>query len=268
MHFDEGSLKFSKEHEAVDGGSNVVAWPSFLPDSGGLVYQEGSSFDTGNHDTFVHGNVRMVDLGDGGAPITLDTLNGTKDGEFYLPYGADEEQNLNYEPTVLPVPVGGFYWVLFTSRRKPTATRLSPAAPKAANDAWSGPEQGGQRRGDQLAQEDLGRRDRSTTRADDPSHPRSICRGRRSGPATCARSGRRSRARRKGRASPAKSAAAASVAKPGEKGHQARARVRTAAPRTAARISKRRARRLPIAATRRFSLHQRSLRRGQCPHQE
>lgn len=34
----------------------------------------------------------------------------------YLPYGTAETL-LNYEPTVLPVAVGGYFWVVFTSRR-------------------------------------------------------------------------------------------------------------------------------------------------------
>ena len=37
--------------------------------------------------------------------------------ETYLPYGEAEEGHLNYEPTLLPVAVGGYYWVVFTSRR-------------------------------------------------------------------------------------------------------------------------------------------------------
>jgi hypothetical protein len=37
--------------------------------------------------------------------------------KLYLPYGETVEGRMNYEPSVLPVPVGGYYWVLFTSRR-------------------------------------------------------------------------------------------------------------------------------------------------------
>ena len=28
-----------------------------------------------------------------------------------------EEAHLNYEPTILPIAIGGYYWVVFTSRR-------------------------------------------------------------------------------------------------------------------------------------------------------
>jgi len=38
-------------------------------------------------------------------------------GKSYLPNGETLEGKMNYEPSVLPVAVGGYYWVLFTSRR-------------------------------------------------------------------------------------------------------------------------------------------------------
>ena len=45
-------------------------------------------------------------------------LNGRdKSGAFILPYGEAEEARMNYEATVLPVAVGGYYWVMFASRR-------------------------------------------------------------------------------------------------------------------------------------------------------
>ena len=46
----------------------------------------------------------------------LDKLNGLG----YLPKGPnahDDDASLNYEPTVNPVPSGGYAWVVFTSRR-------------------------------------------------------------------------------------------------------------------------------------------------------
>ena len=46
----------------------------------------------------------------------LDRLNGLG----YIPTGSnahDDDTTLNYEPTVNPVPSGGYAWVVFTSRR-------------------------------------------------------------------------------------------------------------------------------------------------------
>jgi hypothetical protein len=50
----------------------------------------------------------------------LDNLNGKSGGVSYLPTGGnahDDDTTLNYEPTVNPVPSGGYAWVVFTSRR-------------------------------------------------------------------------------------------------------------------------------------------------------
>jgi hypothetical protein len=50
----------------------------------------------------------------------LDALNGIgPDGSSYLPKRANhpDDTKLNYMPTVNPVPSGGYYWVVFTSRR-------------------------------------------------------------------------------------------------------------------------------------------------------
>jgi hypothetical protein len=67
---------------------------------------------------------------------TLNAVNGRlPTGALYLPYGEAIEGEMNYEPSVLPVAVGGYYWVLFTSRRaygntiSPTSTAPSGANP-------------------------------------------------------------------------------------------------------------------------------------------
>jgi len=138
MSFDQAKLEFTAARDVVDIDSKVVAWPSFLPDGAAIVYHEGDGFDTGGHGDERRANLRLVDLADGDSKKNLDRLNGTLDsGEFYLPYGEAEEKDLNYEPTVLPVPVGGFYWVLFTSRRTYGNT-LSPGGTNGGEDAWNG----------------------------------------------------------------------------------------------------------------------------------
>lgn len=62
--------------------------------------------------------------------VALDAANGVKGGAQYTPYGADD-QHVNFQPTVLPLAVGGYYWVLFTSRRHfgNTITPSGPAHP-------------------------------------------------------------------------------------------------------------------------------------------
>ena len=98
--------------EEVVTSSTIIGWPSFTPDGEALLYHEGDRFDT--EGSFAE--LRLVDLNTGEVS-QLETLNGWSSGTFYLPYGQSEEARLNYEPTVLPVAVGGYYWVVFTSRR-------------------------------------------------------------------------------------------------------------------------------------------------------
>ena len=110
--------------DAGDAGTYVppyLGWPYFLPDSKTVVY---NTVDVGDYATWNdygnepdhHGDLYAVDVA---AKIVtpLDALNGFASGKIYLPYGA-AEAHLNYEPTVLPVAVGGYYWVVFTSRRE------------------------------------------------------------------------------------------------------------------------------------------------------
>ncbi|UQA55560.1 dickkopf-related protein [Polyangium aurulentum] len=109
---------FSGLSELVDVPTGIVGWPSFTPDGKGVLYHAGDAFDTAGYGgTPAYGEVHMVDV----ATKTVNklaALNGYDEaGQLYLPYGNAEEGRLDYEPTVLPVPVGGYYWVFFTSRR-------------------------------------------------------------------------------------------------------------------------------------------------------
>ena len=129
---------FTNKIKLAANPDKVVGWPSFLPDSKGVLYGEGDKYDTAGaadgKSQLVHycGELAWVDLA---TKFTspLNALNGyDKAGKPYLPFSdvldPDEENgypttcntqdlHMNYEPTVLPVAVGGFYWVVFTSRR-------------------------------------------------------------------------------------------------------------------------------------------------------
>jgi len=133
---------FSNPRDLVNQATPAVAWPSFLPDATGIVYHEGDSFDS-----YVFMNnpipsgpqyaeIRLVETADRTVK-TLDALNGhLPGGALYLPYGAAIEGRMNYEPNAIPVAVGGYFWVLFTSRRAYGNT-VSPGstAPPGA-DPW------------------------------------------------------------------------------------------------------------------------------------
>jgi len=123
MDFD-GVSAFSNMQDAVMTANQAIAWPSFLPDGQGIVYHQGDSYDTQkfNQDANAqsgpqYADLRLVSLAD----MTVSEMNQANgydaDGNFYLPAGEAVEGRMNYEPSVLPVAVGGYYWVLFTSRR-------------------------------------------------------------------------------------------------------------------------------------------------------
>jgi hypothetical protein len=111
--------------------AQVLAWPSFTPDSKGLLFHSGDGYDTNLHRGGAsYAQVHMLDL-DGNVASNLDALNGVDaHGKVYLPYGEPGQEldaadkpltqgtaHMNYEPNVLPVAIGGYYWVVFTSRR-------------------------------------------------------------------------------------------------------------------------------------------------------
>jgi hypothetical protein len=105
------------------GAGQAVAWPTFLPDGAGILYHQGDSLDSdvfqGDYSPLgpQYAELRLVETADKSVK-TLNALNGRDaTGTSYLPYGDTAEGKMNYEPSVLPVPVGGYYWVLFTSRR-------------------------------------------------------------------------------------------------------------------------------------------------------
>src|SRR5262249_42534511 len=105
---------FSNFKDVAVDAAKTLAWPSFLPDSNPLAYQEGDSFVT---ETGSLGELRLVEIASGQIN-KLDALNGyAPDGSFYLPWGAAQDGQVQYEPTVLPRPIGGYYWVMFSSRR-------------------------------------------------------------------------------------------------------------------------------------------------------
>ena len=121
MAFSQPTSTFSGLVDVVTDPTNYLAWPAFLPDSKEIVY---NTVNYGDYATWNYygqepnhaGDLQMVDIAS--KTITsLDSANGISGGQVYLPYGASEA-HLNFEPTVLPVAVGGYYWVVFTSRRE------------------------------------------------------------------------------------------------------------------------------------------------------
>jgi hypothetical protein len=115
MDFAVGTKTFSNLVDFATDPSSFLAWPAFLPDAKWVVYHSDSRND------YATWGAAKADLSiahlDSKTVAKLDALNGYAGATTYLPYG-EAEAHLNYEPTMLPVAVGGYYWVVFTSRRK------------------------------------------------------------------------------------------------------------------------------------------------------
>jgi hypothetical protein len=135
MDFDPGAMVFSNLRKvytpaAAGTGAGTVVWQSFLPTSDAVVFElqtlsNGRSFGETRStcdgsgpcsNVGAQGELWWVDLATMKA-ARLDGLNGGG----YLPTLAATQHTadalLNFEPTVNPVPSGGYAWVVFTSRR-------------------------------------------------------------------------------------------------------------------------------------------------------
>ncbi len=124
--FDAASEKLSKNRMLVASGAVVdkpfISYPSGSPDGLWAVYQRGTvGSDTrgqcisgepacryDNRSDLYLANVKTP-----GVEIALAKANGTS-----YPFAAgDRDRSWNFEPTFAPLSAGGYYWVVFTSRR-------------------------------------------------------------------------------------------------------------------------------------------------------
>lgn len=138
MTFDKATNTFGpiKELHRPSNGYTAL-YPAFLPTNDAVVFEVETRYNTRDYggtrsDADVsppdakasrgaHGELWWVtNLSGTPSAARLDKLNGLG----YVPVGpagsgheAGEDPTLNYEPTVNPVPSGGYAWVVFTSRR-------------------------------------------------------------------------------------------------------------------------------------------------------
>jgi hypothetical protein len=114
MQFANATKTFTNRVEIATDPNSFLGWPSFTPDDEWVIYQSG---DRGDFATWqgAKGDIMIAHL-PSKTVAPLDLMNGTSNGTSYLPYG-DTEMHLNYEPHLLPVAAGGYYWVVLTSRR-------------------------------------------------------------------------------------------------------------------------------------------------------
>lgn len=112
MAFEKQGLVFSNLQDIAQDPNYILGWPAFTPDGKRVVYQAGTKENFETNDG-AKGDLFLV------SPVTkkpqrLDRLDGYAGNGSYLP--ANDPQ-LNFAPTVLPVAVGGYFWVIFTSHR-------------------------------------------------------------------------------------------------------------------------------------------------------
>lgn len=163
---------FGAVEELVSDPKRVVAWPSFVPDGSAVLFHAGDSFDTAKFGGgALYADLQLVDV-ESKQVNDLRALNGfDEDGKLYLPGGEAEEAHLNYEPSVLPVPVGGYYWVLFTSRRTYGNTIAPGGSVARGDDIWGVPQPPDDETPSPRKKIWIAALDIEHPGADDPSHP-------------------------------------------------------------------------------------------------
>jgi hypothetical protein len=112
MTFAKASKTFSALTDLTNNATRFLGWPAFTPDAKWVVYDAGtnSAFET---NAGALGDLHMVNVATKKS-TRLDLLDGYSAAKNYLPANDPE---LNFAPTVLPVAVGGYFWVVFTSHR-------------------------------------------------------------------------------------------------------------------------------------------------------
>jgi hypothetical protein len=104
------------------------AWPAWLADGVGIVFHNTVTPASGDDSPISTWQGAQAELwfadvpktGPSAGAVAMYALNGKRDpSTSYLPTNANHPNDtvLNYEPTVNPVASGGYYWVVFTSRR-------------------------------------------------------------------------------------------------------------------------------------------------------
>jgi hypothetical protein len=124
MDFAVSTHAFSNLVDVVTDPNHFLGWPAFTPDSGWVVFDADSRSDFATWSAVASGSgvdaksdLQIAHIASK-TTASLDLLNGVSGGKYYLPFGETAEGHMNYDATVLPVAVGGYYWVVFTSRRE------------------------------------------------------------------------------------------------------------------------------------------------------
>ncbi len=116
--FDATAKQFSNPRGFASriAANEYIRWPAFESDSRSVMFQAnptnaddssyGGMLPSGFHT--IAGKLYSVDSQTANAPVTLDNINVGLGGS---------DSNLSYQPTMLPISVGGYRWAVFTSSR-------------------------------------------------------------------------------------------------------------------------------------------------------
>jgi hypothetical protein len=116
---------FSNLRQLYDNSSRYIGWPGFTPDSNGIIFHNTVTIGTGSDDYTTtwdgaQAELWYTDLGTTPQPLRMNWLNGLNGSSTsYLPTNTNHPNDtiLNYEPTINPIASGGYFWVVFTTRR-------------------------------------------------------------------------------------------------------------------------------------------------------
>ncbi len=108
------AAKTASNDRLIEAASNVpsanyLGFPTSTPDHSSVLYQRSTNMGSlGNP-----ADLYIASVGTPGTEVPLDNLNGTS-----YPFSAGaRDRHLNYEPTFAPIASGGYFWVVFHSRR-------------------------------------------------------------------------------------------------------------------------------------------------------
>ena len=104
------SPMFGTPQTMVSGGTTtLITWPTVSPDGNWILYARAQSFDTrqGNGDLYIASAT---------TPNHEQRL-AALDGDGYPFAAGSRDLHWNFEPSFAPVAAGGYFWVVFTSRR-------------------------------------------------------------------------------------------------------------------------------------------------------
>ena len=124
--FDPTTVKFSNDRQIVAGNiGNPIVWPSVSPDGNWVMYTRGQSMTTGTKAALFLASATTPDL---------EVRLAATSGDTYPFAAGDRDRELNFEPTFAPVAAGGFFWVVFTSRR--TYGTQAQGGPESVKQLW------------------------------------------------------------------------------------------------------------------------------------